>query len=87
MEFLSTAEIVIPVYQLMLLLLISTLALLFGRTKLALIINYLFTLYWGYVFNRHLLLGHELEYWYLIYWGFGTSIAILASVGFLIHEK
>jgi hypothetical protein len=45
MEFLSTAEIFIPVYQMILLLLVSTLTLLFGRTKLALIINYLFTLY------------------------------------------
>ena len=86
MEFFSTGEIVIPVYQLILLLLISTISLLFGRTKLALIINYLFTLYWGFVCNRDLFLGHELEYWYLLYWGFGTSIAILAAVGFLIHD-
>jgi hypothetical protein len=34
--------------------LVSTLTLLFGRTKLALIINYLFTLNSGFVFNRHL---------------------------------
>jgi hypothetical protein len=86
MEFFSTAEISIPVYQMILLLLVSTLSLLFGRTKLALIINYLFTLYWGFVFNRDLLLGHELEYCYLLYWGFGASIAILAAVGFLIHD-
>ena len=86
MEFFSAAEIFIPLYQLILLLLVSTLTLLFGRTKLALIVNYLFTLYWGFVFNRDLLLGHELEYCYLLYWGFGTSIAILASVGFLIHD-
>ena len=86
MEFFSTAEIFIPVYQMILLLLVSTLTLLFGRTKLALIINYLFTLYWGFVFNRDLLLGHELEYCYLLYWGFGASIAILAAVGFLIHD-
>ncbi len=86
MEFFSTAEISIPVYQMILLLLVSTLTLLFGRTKLALIINYLFTLYWGFVFNRGLLLGHELEYCYLLYWGFGASIAILAAVGFLIHD-
>ncbi|MEJ2234897.1 MAG: hypothetical protein P8X67_13325 [Syntrophobacterales bacterium] len=86
MEFFSTAEILIPVYQMILLLLVSTLSLLFGRTKLALIINYLFTLYWGFVFNRDLLLGHELEYCYLLYWGFGASIAILAAVGFLIHD-
>jgi hypothetical protein len=86
MEFFTTAEISIPVYQMILLLLVSTLSLLFGRTKLALIINYLFTLYWGFVFNRDLLLGHELEYCYLLYWGFGASIAILAAVGFLIHD-
>jgi len=86
MEFFSTAKIFIPVYQMILLLLVSTLTLLFGRTKLALIINYLFTLYWGFVFNRDLLLGHELEYCYLLYWGFGASIAILAAVGFLIHD-
>ena len=86
MEFFSTAEISIPVYQMILLLLVSTLTLLFGRTKLALIINYLCTLYWGFVFNRGLLLGHELEYCYLLYWGFGASIAILAAVGFLIHD-
>ena len=59
MEFFSTAEIFIPVYQLILLLLVSTLTLLFGRTKLALIINYLFTLYWGFVFNRDLLLPYS----------------------------
>ena len=87
MDFFSTAAITVPVYQLMLLLLVSTITLLLGRTKLALIINYLFTLYWGFVFNRHILIGHELDYWYLFYWGFGSSIAILASVGFLIHEK
>ena len=86
MEFFTTAEISIPVYQMILLLLVSTLTLLFGRTKLALIINYLFTLYWGFVFNRDLLLGHELEYCYLLYWGFGTTIAILAATGFLIHD-
>ena len=87
MDFLSTAELAIPAYQLMLLLLISTFTLLLGRTRLALIVNYLFTLYWGFVFNRDIMLGHEFEYWYLIYFGFGSSIAILASVGFLIHEQ
>ena len=87
MDLFSTVELTIPVYQMILLLLVSTIALLFGRTKLALIINYLFTLYWGFVLNRHLLLGHELDYLYLIYVGFGSAIAILASVAFLIHEQ
>jgi hypothetical protein len=87
MDFFSTAELTIPVYQMMLLLLSSTFALLLGRATFALILNYLFTLYWGFVCNRHIFLGHELEYWYLIYWVFGSAIAILASVGVLIHKE
>ena len=86
MEFLSAAELIIPAYQMMLLLLVSTIALLFGRTKLALIINYLFAVYWGFVLNRHFLLDYELGYWGIAYWIFGIGIAIFASVGFLVRD-
>jgi hypothetical protein len=37
--------------QIIALLLISTLALLFGKIKLALLGNYLFGLYWAYIFK------------------------------------
>jgi hypothetical protein len=87
MDFFFTAELNVPVAQMMLLLLITTFALLFNRTKLALLINYLFTLYWGFVFNRHLLAGHEIEYFYVIYLGFGSIVALLASIGFLVHKE
>ena len=86
MEFFFTAELTVPVAQMMLLLLVTTFALLFGRARLALLINYLFTLYWGFVFNSHLLTGHEIEYFYVIYLGFGSIVALLASIGFLIHK-
>ena len=44
MEILFMKEISIPVIQMVLLLLLSTGALFFGKLKLALLINYLFTL-------------------------------------------
>ncbi|GAG04403.1 unnamed protein product, partial [marine sediment metagenome] len=51
MEALSSIKISIPVMQLVLLILFCTLALLFGRQKLALLINYLFVFYWGFGVN------------------------------------
>jgi len=55
MEFFSLTKLAIPVTQMALLIAMNTIALLFGRIKLALLITYLFTLYWGYVLNREIL--------------------------------
>jgi hypothetical protein len=55
MEIFSMTEISIPITQMVLLLLLSTGALFFGKLKLALLINYLFTLYWGYGINKDFL--------------------------------
>lgn len=52
MEFIYSTEISIPLVQIIALLLISTLTLLFGKSKLALPGNYLFGRYWAYIFNR-----------------------------------
>ena len=51
-EFISSVKFCAPFYQIALLLGLSTLALIFGNPKIALLINYLFTLYWAYVFDR-----------------------------------
>jgi hypothetical protein len=86
MEFFHTTELAIPLFQVVLLLVLSTLALLFGRIKLALLFNYLFTLYWGYILNREHLLGSNLErigHFSALYFGFGLVIVFLALVGFL----
>jgi hypothetical protein len=89
MEFFHTTELAIPLFQVALLLMLSTLALLFGRTKLALLMNYLFTFYWGYIVNREHLFGSNLEKISnvnVLYLGFGFVIIILALIGFLTQN-
>jgi hypothetical protein len=57
MEIFFTMELGVPLFQIIVLLLFSTGALLFGKVRVALIINYVFTFYWAYFFNREHLLG------------------------------
>jgi hypothetical protein len=47
--------------QIILLLTLSTLSLVFGRLRLALLINYCFTIYWGYVPNFNSITGDGLR--------------------------
>lgn len=89
MEFFNSTDLIVPLSQIMLLMLFSTITLLFGRVKLALLINYLFTLYWGYVFNRKLLFGESVEqFGYLtsMYFAFGIVVVIFSVMGFLCHS-
>jgi hypothetical protein len=89
MELLSMTEISIPVIQMVLLLLLSTGALFFGKLKLALLINYLFTLYWGYGINKDFLVGSGFEHlseFTILYVGFGLVIGAVALVS-LISER
>jgi hypothetical protein len=89
MDFFHSTEMCIPVIQIVLLLILSTLALLFGRTKLALLINYVFTLYWGYFLNIDQLVDSGLQRadsYAMIYFGIGLVVVILSLVGFLYHE-
>ena len=88
-EFFSSAEITIPLSQLLLLLVFSTLSLLFRKVKLALLINYMYTVYWGYFLNRDLatdLMGESYTLAY-VYFGLGIGIIILAIVGFASHQE
>lgn len=90
MEFLGSAELIVPVYQIALLLALSTVVMLFGKIKLALLVNYLFTMYWGYGFNRDHLVRAGLDEFGLytaLYFGFGMIIVILAIVGFFTHQE
>jgi hypothetical protein len=89
MESLMLTELTVPLSQIALLLIFSTVALLLGRVKLALLVNYLFALHWGYVYNRQLFLGSDLEkmdYFDACYFGFGLAIVVFASIGFLMHR-
>jgi hypothetical protein len=81
MELFYSTQVSIPITQIVLLLSISTLALLFGRLKLALLVNYLFTLYWGYLSNQGIMT--ESQPYIFVYFGFGLTVIILAMIGFL----
>lgn len=89
MDIIYSKELAIPLYQVGLLLSLGTLGLLFGRVKLALMINYLFALYWGYWLNREAVLGTgvpSLDLFTLSYFGFGLVIVVLALIGF-VHRS
>jgi len=88
MEFFYTTELAVPMSQMVLLLICTTVALLFGRIKLALLVNYLFALFWGYILNRDVLIGfgESVSYFIYIYIVFGLSVAFLALVGFVVHR-
>ncbi len=88
MDFFMSMEFTIPAFQMMLLLLLSTLSLLFGRVKLALMINYIFTIYWGFLCNQDLFIDliSSSDYYVYSYLAFGVSIAFFALVGFLFQK-
>lgn len=89
MDVLYSTSFSVPMFQLSLLLLMSTLALLFGRIKLALLINYCFTLYWGYILNMDVIqeTGQAVtDTFTYMYFGFGLIILMLALVGFLVQR-
>ncbi len=88
MEFFLSTQLSVPLLQVILLLGLSTTALLFGRIKLALLMNYVFTLFWGYVHNGGLFdsVG-KFTMFTMIYFSFGLATVVLASIGFLIHES
>lgn len=90
MEFVYQTELTIPLMQVVILLTLVTFALLFGRVKLALLINYLFTFYWGYVFNGQRLLStqfQDMNKFVIFYFAFGVAIAIFALIGFVVRSE
>lgn len=90
MDILYSTSLSIPLFQVVLLLSFSTLALLFGRLRLALLINYCFTLYWGYFLNLELFSENgvlNLNSFTVIYFAFGIAIVMFAMVGFMYYRN
>ena len=90
MEIITSTQLAVPTLQLILLLILSTIALLIGRLRLALFINYCFTLYWGYVVNFDLFVAqgvNKLTGYTVLYFSIGAVIVLLASVGLIMHHK
>jgi hypothetical protein len=85
-----TTELAVPLFQIIILLLFSTLSLLFGKVRMALLINYIFTFYWAYLFNRDSLMGmglNKFDQYTLIYFLFGLFIFLFALIGFLFQKN
>jgi hypothetical protein len=80
MELLNSANVTIPFYQIALLLVISTLVLLFGRVKLALLATYVFISYWGFLANEGVMAGSVLNM--MGFFCIGLPIIIFALIGF-----
>lgn len=89
LEFITSLKFCAPFYQIVLLLGLSTLALIFGKPKISLLINYLFALYWAYVFDREYILeagAKHAAYFPWLYFGFGFAIFVLALLGLLLKN-
>lgn len=90
MELFTSTQLAIPLFQVILLLILSTIALLIGRLRLALFINYCFTLYWGYVANLDPFRAGamvNLNAFTFIYFGIGLVIFLLAMIGLFTHRE
>ena len=89
MDILYTTELTIPMYQVGLLMVLTTFGLLFSRIKLALLINFLFALYWGYWLNRENVIGTgipEIDAFTIGYFGFGFLMVIFVVIGFMLES-
>jgi hypothetical protein len=89
MEIISSTQLAVPTFQFVLLLILSTIALLIGRLRLALFINYCFTLYWGYLLNIDLFIGSEavkMNIYTVLYFGLGILIVLLVLLGLITHR-
>jgi len=85
LEVFRTTLITIPFFQLFMLIVVSTILLLLGSLKLALLANYVFTFYWGFSVN----FGNSsvfdvgtLPWFSFTYLGFGLMVVLLVLVSF-----
>lgn len=90
MDFVLEMKFCAPLYQIGLLLVLSTICLFFGKVKFALLVNFVYTLYWAYVFDRAYLLeygGARADYFSWVYFGFGFIVVVLALLGFFMTGR
>ncbi|MFO7569640.1 MAG: hypothetical protein R6W75_07555 [Smithellaceae bacterium] len=90
MENLLAMEFSIPLFQIMVLLVIMTIAVLFGYLKIGLFCTYGFLFYWGNILHIRAVFENTdstLATASFLYMGFGLIIIFLAMVGFLLHKR
>ncbi len=89
MELMTSTSVSVPLLQVTLLMVLSTVALLFGRIRLALLVNYCFTFYWGYFLNIDLFMekGAILNINTFAYFGLGFVILLIALLTLCCHRE
>jgi len=89
MDVFFEAEIAVPMTQIALLLILNSIFLLLRRIELGLLTNYIFALYWGYLYaHDHLLrLVGNRESFLMIYFGIGVGILGVALILFLFKKE
>ncbi len=90
MENLISTEMTVPVYQIMALLAIMTIALLFGYLRLGVFFAYVFVFYWGNILNVRAIFNSSdpvVSTFSFMFMGFGLVIIFLATVGFLLNKE
>ena len=89
MEPLMSTQLSVPLSHILALLSLTTLVLIFGYTRMALLLNYSFLIYWSYLSNVMLFTERgelQLNRITLLYIAFGFAILLLATMG-LIHNR
>lgn len=88
-DILTSSHVAVPLSQVIALLILSTLALLFGRIRLALLVNYCFTFYWGYFLNIDLFTetGTILNINTFVYFALGFGILLIALFTLCCHRE
>ena len=90
MDIFYSTELAVTFFQIIILMLFNTLSLLFGKVRMALTINYVFTFHWAHIFNRDNLMDlglNKFDHYTLIYFLFGIMIVILAILGFMFQKN
>jgi len=88
MEILNETYIYVPMLQIMGLLLLNTLLIIIRKQGWAMVINFLFIVYWGYILNMDRLMndGGPGGYYLGAYFGIGLVLTVFASLGFIFNR-
>jgi len=89
MEPLLTAKLSLQLSHILMLLSLTTLILIFGYPRIALLLNYTFLIYWSYISNVLLFTERgelRLNRVTVLYIAFGLAVLLLATIG-LIHNR
>jgi hypothetical protein len=87
MDVLLNAQVAVPLTQIAALLVLSTIIILWGKFRIALIVVYFFLFFWGYLLTDSIDFVRAIDDMNLetaaVYYGFGILIAAFVVVGML----